>query len=441
MHMTDRRRVAADIVRRLRAAGHEAYLAGGCVRDRLLGREPQDYDVATSAPPEAVQGLFPRTVPVGVQFGVILVVDRGGRFEVATFRSDDAYVDGRRPRAVHFGSAREDACRRDFTINALFEDPLSGEIHDFVGGVADLRAGVIRAIGDAAARIAEDRLRMLRAVRFAARLGFRIDGETRKAIVAAAPTLPDIAAERIGDEITKILTEGCARRGFELLDDSGLLAVVLPEVARMRGVAQSPDHHPEGDVWDHTLLLLDQLPGGVAETLALGALLHDVAKPLCAGVKGDRITFYGHPSVGANLAVEICHRLRRSRATWERVEYLVRHHLRLMQAPEMRLATLKKMLGEVGFPELVHLARLDALASSGDLRYVLFCQRRAAELGAEALRPARLLAGGDLLALGYRPGPRIGEILRALEDAQLEGEVQTRGDAEALVRSRFPLES
>jgi len=439
--MTDRRRVAADIVRRLRAAGHEAYLAGGCVRDRLLGREPQDYDVATGAPPGMVQEIFPRTVPVGAQFGVILVVEGGERFEVATFRSDDAYVDGRRPTAVHFGSAREDARRRDFTINALFEDPLTGEIHDFVGGVADLRAGVVRAIGDPAARIAEDRLRMLRAVRFAARLGFRIDHETQAAIVAAAPTLPDIAAERIGDEIVKILTEGCARRGFELLEDAGLLAAVLPEVARLRGVAQSPDHHPEGDVWEHTLLLLDQLASGAQETLALAALLHDVAKPLCAGLKGDRITFYGHPTVGADLAVEICQRLRRSRATWERVDYLVRHHLRLVQAPGMRLATLKKMLAEDGFPELAHLARLDALASSGDLRYVLFCERRAAELGAAALRPPRLLAGADLLALGYRPGPRIGEILRALEDAQLEGEVQTREDAEALVRSRFPLES
>jgi len=439
--MTDRRRLATDVVRRLRAAGHQAYLAGGCVRDRLLGREPQDYDVATSAPPEAVQGLFPRTIPVGAQFGVILVVERGARFEVATFRSDDAYVDGRRPSAVHFGSAQDDACRRDFTINALFEDPLTGEIHDFVAGVADLRAGVIRAIGDATARIAEDRLRMLRAVRFAARLGFRIDPATRAAVVAAAPTLPDMAAERIGDEVVKILTEGSARRGFELLDATGLLPVVLPEVARMHGVAQSPDHHPEGDVWEHTLLLLDQLAPRVPETLALGALLHDVAKPLCAGRKGDRITFYGHPTAGATLAVEICQRLRRSRATWERVDYLVRHHLRLVQAPEMRLATLKKMLGEDGFPELSRLARLDALASSGDLRFVLFCDRRKAELGAEALRPPRLLGGTELLALGYRAGPRIGEILRALEDAQLEGEVRTREDAEALVRARFPVET
>lgn len=439
--MTDRGRLAADIVRRLRAAGHETYLAGGCVRDRLLGRAPLDWDVATSARPEAVRALFPRTVPVGVQFGVILVVEDGARFEVATFRSDDAYVDGRRPSAVHFGSARDDAGRRDFTINALFEDPLSGEVHDFVGGVADLRAGVIRAIGDAGARIAEDRLRMLRAVRFAARLGFRIDPATHAAIVAAAPTLGDIAAERIGDEIVKILTEGGARRGFELLAETGLLPVVLPEVDRMRGVEQSPDYHPEGDVWQHTLLLLQQLPAGAPETLALGALLHDVAKPQCAGRKGERITFYGHPAVGADLAVAICQRLRRSRTTWERVDYLVRHHLRLTQAPEMRLATLKKMLAEEGFEELCRVARLDALASSRDLRYVLFCERRRAELRAEELHPPRLLTGADLLTMGYAAGPRIGEILRLLEDAQLEGEVTSRAAAETFVRERFPLAS
>ena len=439
--MTDRGRLAADIVRRLRAAGHEAYLAGGCVRDRLLGREPLDWDVATSARPEAVRALFPRTVPVGVQFGVILVVEDGARFEVATFRSDDAYLDGRRPSAVHFGSARDDAGRRDFTINALFEDPLTGEVHDFVGGVADLRAGVIRAIGDANARIAEDRLRMLRGVRFAARFGFRIDSATHAAIVTAAPTLGDIAAERIGDEIVKILTEGGARRGFELLAETRLLPVVLPEVDRMRGVQQSPDYHPEGDVWQHTLSLLQQLPAGAPETLALGALLHDVAKPQCAGRKGERITFYGHPALGADLAVAICQRLRRSRTTWERVDYLVRHHLRLTQAPEMRLATLKKMLAEEGFEELCRLARLDALASNRDLRYVLFCERRRAELRAEELQPPRLLTGADLLTMGYAAGPRIGEILRTLEDAQLEGEVTSRAAAETFVRERFPLAS
>src|SRR5262245_6651096 len=439
--MTDRRRLATDVVRRLRDAGYEAYFAGGCVRDRLLGRAPLDYDVATSAPPDTVQGLFRRTVPVGVQFGVVLVVEHGLRFEVATFRSDDAYVDGRRPTAVHFGSAREDAARRDFTVNALFEDPVTGEVIDLVGGVDDLRAGLIRAIGDPRARIAEDRLRMLRAVRFAARLGFRIDPETHAAIVAAAPTLPDIASERIGDEIVKILTEGGARRGFELLAETGLLDTVLPEVARMRGVAQSPDYHPEGDVWTHTLILLGQLPAGAPETLALGALLHDVAKPLCAGRKGDRITFYGHPGVGADVAVAICQRLRRSRETWERVDYLVRHHLRLVQAPEMRISTLKKMRAQDALHELSRLARLDALASSRDLGYVLFCERRKRELGSDALRPPRLLSGADLLAMGYPQGPRVGEILRAVEDAQLEGEIATRAAATAFVRDRYPREA
>jgi poly(A) polymerase len=279
---------------------------------------------------------------------------------------------------------------------------------------------------------------MLRAVRFAARLGFRIDPDTRAAIVAAAPTVADIAAERIGDEIVKILTEGGARRGFELLADTGLLDAVLPEVGRMRGVAQSPDYHPEGDVWTHTLILLDQLPAGAPETLALGALLHDVGKPPCAGRKGARITFYGHEAVGADIAVAVCQRLRRSRDTWERVDYLVRNHLRLVQAPQMRLSTLKRMLAEDGFAELARLARIDALASSGELEHVLFCERRRAELGAEALQPPRLLSGADLLAMGYRSGPRLGEILRAVRDAQLEGELATPAAATAFVRSRYP---
>lgn len=436
--MAERRALAAGIVRRLRDAGHEAYFAGGCVRDQLLGREPVDFDVATSAPPEAVQALFPRTVAVGAQFGVILVVEHGLPFEVATFRADDAYVDGRRPTSVRFTTAEEDARRRDFTINALLLDPLSGDVVDFVDGQADLRRGIIRAIGAARERIAEDRLRMLRGVRLAARLGFTIEPATLDAIRAAAPTITDMAAERIGDEIVKILTEGAARRGFELLAHTALLPAVLAEVAAMQGVAQSPDFHPEGDVYTHTLLLLAQLQQGVSETLALGALLHDVAKPACARRDGDRITFYGHSNVGAEMAEAICQRLRRSRDTWERVAYLVRSHLRLVQAPAMRIATLKRMLREEGFDELLALARMDAMASTGDLTYVEFCERRRAELGAEAVRPSRLLGGDDLAALGYPPGPLFGQILRALEEAQLEGEVRTRPDAERFVAERFP---
>ncbi|TMA64388.1 MAG: CCA tRNA nucleotidyltransferase [Deltaproteobacteria bacterium] len=438
MAMAEREAVATELVRRLRAAGHEAYLAGGCVRDRLLGREPLDYDIATSAPPETVQALFPRTVPVGAQFGVVLVIADGMPVEVATFRSDAAYVDGRRPSAVHFGSAREDARRRDFTINALFLDPLTGEVVDFVGGQADLRAGIIRAIGDPRARIAEDRLRMLRAIRLAARLDFTIEPLTLEAIRAAAATVTDMAAERIGDEVVKILTEGAARRGFELLAATSLLAAVLPEVARMQGIEQSPDYHPEGDVFRHTLLAIEQLPAGVSETLALGLLLHDVGKPVTAARRDNRITFYGHTTVGAELAVAICQRLRRSRATWERVAYLVTNHLRLVDAPEMRLSTLKRLLRHEGFDELLALARMDALASNRDLRYVEFCEQRRAELAREEIRPPRLLGGDDLIDLGYQPGPRLGEILRALEEAQLEGEVTSRVEAERFVRSRFP---
>jgi poly(A) polymerase len=435
--MSNRGRVATDVVRRLRAAGHETYLAGGCVRDRLLGREPGDWDIATAAPPEEVRKLFRRTVAVGARFGVILVLEGDAQFEVATFRSDDAYVDGRRPTGVVFTTAEKDAQRRDFTINALFQDPIGGEVIDFVGGQDDLRAGVIRAIGDPAARIREDRLRMLRAVRFAARFGYVLDPATHDAIRAAAPSVVDMAAERIGDEIVKMLTEGAAKRSFALLASTGLLEVVLPEVAAMRGVEQSLDYHPEGDVFTHTLLLLDQLHAGVAESLAFGCLLHDVAKPVTRSRREDgRLTFYGHCERGADMAVEILQRLKRSRAAWERVHYLVRYHLRPVQAPEMRLSTLKRMLAEDGFDELMQLARMDALASSRDLQYVLFCERRRAELAA-SVKPPRLLTGADLIAMGFSAGPKVGEILRALETAQLEGEVSTRDDALTWVRARF----
>jgi len=434
--MTDRREHAASIVRRLRAAGHVAYFAGGCVRDRLLGREPADYDVATSAPPEAVRALFTRTVPVGMQFGVVLVLLGDERVEVATFRADDAYVDGRRPTAVHFGSPEDDAQRRDFTINAMYWDPEDDRIIDFVGGETDLRAGVVRAIGDANARIAEDRLRMLRAVRLAARFDFTIEPTTMAAIRRAAPTVTDMAAERIGEEIVKMLTEGRAHRAFALLAETTLLDVVLPEIAAMRGVAQPADYHPEGDVWVHTLLLLEQLQSGASETLALGALLHDVAKPPCAEVRDGRITFWRHTAVGADMAIAICQRLRRSRETWERVAYLVHNHLRLVQAPQMRLATLKRLLAEPGIDELLTLARLDAMASTRDLQYVEFCERMRAELR-ETVKPPRLLGGEDLLALGYPRGPVIGQILHAVEDAQLDGQIQTRDEALALVQDRF----
>lgn len=430
---------ATGIVRRLREAGFEAYFAGGCVRDQLLGREAEDYDIATSAPPPRVQELFPHTVPVGIQFGVILVLEDGAPFEVATFRSDGIYLDGRHPVAVHFSTAEADARRRDFTINGIFFDPLAGTVIDYVGGQADLRAGVVRAIGDPAERLSEDRLRMIRAVRFAARFGFEIDAGTLAAIRKEARAITEVAWERIGEEIVKILTEGAARRGFELLDGAGLLRAVLPEIAALAGVAQSADYHPEGDVLVHTLLLLEQLPAGSRETLALGGLLHDVAKPACAAERDGRITFYGHCERGAEMALETCRRLRRSRDVGNRVAYLVKNHLRLVQAAEMRPATLKRMLREEGFDELLELARLDALASNGNLRHVEFCKAKLLELGEEAIRPEPFVRGRDLIAMGYEPGTHFAKILEAVETAQLDGAVRSREEAEAWVRERYPL--
>ena len=437
--MTHKESAARAIALRLRDAGYTAYFAGGCVRDRLLGREPEDFDVATDAPASAVQQLFPKTVPVGVQFGVVLVLMDAAPIEVATFRADSIYLDGRHPARVHFGSPVEDAQRRDLTINGMFLDPVTDAVIDYVGGQDDLRAGIIRAIGDPQARISEDRLRMLRAVRFAARLGFAIEPATYAAIQAAAASVTDIAWERIGDEIVRILTAaqaGSARRGFELLDGTGLLAPILPEVAALKGVEQSPEYHPEGDVFVHTLGLLGQLDHHT-ETLALGALLHDIAKPRCAQRTDKRITFYGHCAQGAEMAVEICQRLRRSRETWERVAFLVRDHLRLLHAPEMRLSTLKRFLAQDGIEELLELARLDALASNKDLTYYEFCRQKLGELGAERLKPAPLLRGRDLLEMGFVPGPQFSRILAAVNEAQLDGALATRDQALAWVRERF----
>lgn len=438
----DARGAATEIVQRLRDAGFAALFAGGCVRDQLLGRTPKDYDVATSAPAERVLALFSGSLPVGVQFGVVLVPMRGHRIEVATFRRDGVYLDSRHPIAVHFGSAEEDARRRDFTINGMFYDPVGAEVIDWVGGRDDLERRVVRAIGKPVDRLGEDKLRMLRAVRLAARLGFTIEDATWTAIRDAAPTIDRIAFERIGEELRMILAEGAAKRGFELLHASGLLATVLPEVAAMEGVAQSPAHHPEGDVLRHTFLVIDQLRDPT-ETLAWGALLHDVAKPVCAGRReapeGERITFYGHPERGAEMAIAICQRLKRSRAVWDRVAYLVRNHLRLVNAPNMRPATLKRFLREDGIEELLELARMDARAASGDLRYYDFCRAQLAALSHEEMRPPPLLNGDDLIALGHRPGPLLGEILHTLEEAQLEGTLATREDALAWVTRTYPL--
>ncbi|HEY6998042.1 MAG TPA: CCA tRNA nucleotidyltransferase [Candidatus Binatia bacterium] len=431
------REKAIGVVRRLREQGHEAFFAGGCVRDMLLQKPPQDYDVATNARPEEIQRLFSQTIPVGAQFGVILVVVDGEPFEVATFRHDGPYLDGRRPSHVRYGTLEEDILRRDFTINGMLYDPLGDQIIDLVEGRADLERRLIRAIGEPQARLEEDRLRMIRAVRFAASLGFSIDPLTFKAIKQLAASITTIAWERIGDEVTRMLTEGGARRGFELLDQSGLLQVLLPEMVALKGTLQSPDYHPEGDVFAHTLLLLSHLTPSSSETLAYGCLLHDIAKPVCFRQETDRITFYGHTEVGAAMAAEILKRLKRSRESWERVAYLVRNHLRHVQAPQMRLSTLKRFLREEGIEELLELTRIDALASNGDLQYYQFCKERLAELNEAQIRPAPLVRGTDLIAFGLVPGPIFTEILQRIEDQQLGGELTSREQALEWVQRNY----
>jgi poly(A) polymerase len=427
---------AVFIIRRLHEEGYEAYLAGGCVRDELLGKTPQDYDIATDARPEAVQKIFPHTASVGKQFGVVLVMIDKEPFEVATFRYDGPYLDGRRPSHVRFASLKEDILRRDFTINGMVCDPLTDRVIDLVGGREDLSRRSIRAIGTPATRFQEDRLRMVRAIRFAGNLGFEIEEETFEAIRQLAPSITQISWERIGEEITRILTEGEPKRGFELLDASQLLKVLIPEMELLMGVEQSPDFHPEGDVFTHTLLTLDHLVRPT-ETLAYGCLLHDIAKPVCITKEGERITFYGHTEKGAEMAVDILKRLKRSRAVWERVAYLVRNHLRHTQAPKMRLSTLKRFLGEDGIEELLELTRIDALSANGDLQYYDFCREKRAELKQEEIHPKLLLQGRDLIAMGFTPGPLFHDILKEVEEAQLEGEISTKEQAVAWVNEQY----
>jgi poly(A) polymerase len=428
--------LARHIATVLRTHGHEAYWAGGCVRDLLLGREPQDYDVATSASAAEVQTLFPGAHAVGAQFGVVLVAQNSAEVEVATFRLDHDYRDGRRPESVTFTrSAQEDVQRRDFTINGLLFDPIEQQTLDFVGGRQDLDTRVIRAIGSPTKRFAEDKLRMLRAVRFAARLDFSIEPQTFRAIRERAAEILQIAPERIRDELNRILTEGRARRGFELLDETGLLAVILPEVARLKGVSQPPEFHPEGDVWTHTLLMLENLHDPPL-TLALGALLHDVGKPPTFRV-AERIRFDGHVDAGVDIAERICERLRYSRKQTEQVLALVANHMRFRDVTHMRPSTLKRFMRLPDFAEHLELHRLDCLASHGSLDNHEFVRKMQAELGEEDLRPQPLITGDDLIAAGYSPGPAFKMMLSGVETAQLEGRLTTREQALAFVQERF----
>jgi len=427
---------ALFIIRRLREEGYEAYLAGGYVRDQLLGRVPKDYDIATDAQPKDVQGIFPLTNPIGSQFGVVLVVLEGESFAVATFRYDGPYLDGRHPSHVRFGTIKEDILRRDFTINGMMYDPSEDRVIDLVGGAKDLKLGLIRAIGDPHQRFEEDRLRMVRAIRFAASLGFTIEENTFRAIQQQAHMISQIAWERIGEEITRLLREGYARRGFELLDTTKLLGTLFPEIEALKGVEQSPDFHPEGDVFTHTMALLGHLDHPT-ETLAYGCLLHDIAKPACFQKEGGRITFYNHTEKGAEMAVEILRRLKRSRAVWERVTYLVKNHLRYTQSPKMRLSTLKRFLREDGIEELLELCRIDSVSANGDLQYYNFCIQKMAELKKEEIHPDPLLRGRDLIEMGFSPGPIFQEILKEVEEAQLNGDIPSRKDAAEWVFMKY----
>jgi poly(A) polymerase len=537
---------ALRIIAELRGAGHEAYLAGGCVRDLLLGRAPHDYDVATSATPDVVLRLFPRTFAVGAHFGVVLVAssseadatgateaelapsqadgNMAGNFmranseqlapphvdgnmagdfmranseqlappqvvtEVATFRSDGAYSDGRHPHAVRYTvSAEEDVRRRDFTINGLLLDPdrlfpqglkpaliaafaaglkscpdtaqfqsnlseqfqsnlseqfqnnLRAAAIDHVGGLADLEAGIVRAIGQPGDRFEEDRLRMLRGVRFAARFGFEMEAGTAAAMHRLAPRIAAVSRERVRDELTRMLTEGAARRAFELLDETGLLAEVLPEIERMKGVEQPPQFHPEGDVWIHTLRLLEQLDAGCPLTLAWGALLHDVGKPPTF-TRADRIRFNGHVEVGVAISAEICRRFRFSNDETRQILSLVGNHMRFADAGQMKTSTLKRFFRLENFPEHLALHRMDCLAGSGNLDHYRFVRQRYESMPEEAVRPAPLITGRELIAAGYKPGALFREMLRAVEDAQLEGTIATAEEALALLCDRFPLD-
>src|SRR5580700_7238482 len=396
--------LARSIVARLRTAGHQAYLVGGCVRDMLLGRAPKDFDVATDARPDRVSELFERSEQVGAHFGVVLVRDNAAQAEVATFRSDASYSDGRRPDAVRFeGDPRQDAMRRDFTINALLLDPDTNQVLDFTGGREDLRRRVVRAIGDPDERFQEDHLRLIRAVRFAARLGFEIEPATMAALQRLHGLIVNVSPERVRDELARILTEGGARHGFELLDETGLLGDILPEVAAMKGVAQPPEFHPEGDVWTHTLLLLEKLRHPTV-TLAAGALLHDVGKPPTFRV-ADRIRFEGHVEEGVKLAHGILTRLRFSSEQTEQIEALIANHMRFKDAGQMRESTMKRFLRMENFAEHLELHRLDCLSSNGKLDTYKMVAERLSELGAEQLKPKPLVTGNDLIAAGYQPGP------------------------------------
>jgi putative nucleotidyltransferase with HDIG domain len=428
---------ATAIVRRLREAGHLAYFAGGCVRDMLRGVEPHDIDIATDATPERVQQLFAKTVPVGARFGVVIVVENSHSFEVATFRSDEAYTDGRRPVAVRYGTPEEDAQRRDFTINGLFYDPLAEEVIDFVGGRQDLQRKLVRTIGEPHRRFSEDKLRLLRCVRFASTLGFEIEPATFAALREMAGQIHLVSAERIREELIKMFTGPNPGRALSLLDESGLLKEILPEVAAMKGVEQPPEFHPEGDVFEHTRRMLELLPPEPDPVLAFAVLLHDVGKPATFERGPHRIRFHDHDRIGAEMAQEILRRLRFPNEQIDAIVACVAGHMRIQHVQQMRPAKLKRLLARPTFPQELELHRIDCLASHRNLDNYEFLKAKAAELPAPAVKPAPLLTGHDLLAMGLKPGPLVGKILREVQELQLEERLRSREEALQHARRRL----
>lgn len=440
---------ALRVVERLRERGYQAFLVGGCVRDLLMGHPPKDYDVATDAGPDVVQQLFTNTHAVGAHFGVVIVCDdmSDAKTEVATFRCDLGYEDGRRPTAVSYASApQDDVARRDFTINGMMLDPVGltaanvdSKLLDYVGGRDDLRDGIVRAIGNADLRFEEDKLRMLRAVRFAARFGFALEEDTFCAIRDHARHIAQVSSERVRDELTRMLTEGHARKAFELLDATGLLREVVPEVARMKGVQQPPQFHPEGDVWVHTLLVIEKLPAGCAPTLGWAALLHDVGKPPTfrppdPKKPGDRIRFNGHAEVGTTMTRAICNRMRMSNEDTEQITALVANHMRFGDVMEMKPATLKRFFRLNNFPEHLQLHWMDASSAHGDLSLYEYSKEHYENAPPEEIKPVLFITGRDLIAEGMKPGPRFKELLHIIEDAQLERRITSKEEGLALLR-------
>ncbi|MDR2592161.1 MAG: CCA tRNA nucleotidyltransferase [Chitinispirillales bacterium] len=420
---------AVRIVKTLRTGGFEAFFAGGWVRDRVMGApSPSDIDVATSAAPDDIRRLFGRTVGVGEQFGVMIVLEGGTPFEVATFRADVGVGDGRHPESVVYTDAENDALRRDFTINGMFYDPAADEVIDYVGGRADIGGRLIKAIGDPEQRFREDYLRMLRAVRFAARFGFDMEGRTFEAVRANASRIKAISAERVYAEMCKMLAGPNPHKSIELLHDTGLLKHILPEVENLRGVEQPAQFHPEGDVFVHTAKALSLLPENPSPALAWAVLLHDIGKPATMTV-ADRIRFNNHNVVGAKMSVEVLKRLRAPNALTDAVTAMVDNHMNFMNVSKMRLSTLKKFLSRETIRDELALHKIDCLSSHGDLENYRFVEEKLSGFKAEQIKPKPFVTGNDLIALGLAPSPAFGRILSAVYDLQLEEKVASREEA------------